>query len=162
MKAVLSALAIIVLSAAPALADDEEAAVGATLDALHAAAAAADGATYFALFTPDARFIGTDATERWSLAEFRAYAEPYFNRGQGWTYAPRDRVITLAPIDCRCIAWFDEALDNSSYGETRGSGVLRLTDDGWKIEQYVLSFAVPNDVARDVVAVIRDAGAAGD
>jgi hypothetical protein len=33
--------------------------------------------------------------------------------------------------------------------------VLRLTDDGWKIEQYVLSFAIPNDSAAAVVAVIR-------
>ena len=46
---------------------------------------------------------------------------------------------------------------NESYGETRGSGVLRLTGDGWKIEQYVLSFAVPNDKARQVVEVIRGA-----
>jgi hypothetical protein len=53
------------------------------------------------------------------------------------------------------VAVFDEVLDNDSYGTVRGSGVLRLTDDGWKIEQYVLSFTVPNDVARDVVAVIR-------
>ena len=133
----------------------EEASVAAVIDRMHAAAARADGPTYFAQFTPDARFIGTDAGERWSLEAFRAYAEPYFARGQGWTYAPHDRVVTIAPVACRCIAWFDERLDNASYGETRGSGVLRLTDDGWKIEQYVLSFAVPNDVARDVVAVIR-------
>ncbi|MFN3353938.1 MAG: nuclear transport factor 2 family protein, partial [Brevundimonas sp.] len=39
--------------------------------------------------------------------------------------------------------------------ETRGSGVMRLTDDGWKIEQYVLSFAVPNDRASAVVDAIR-------
>ncbi|MFT4913315.1 MAG: hypothetical protein ACI9YM_001909 [Brevundimonas sp.] len=132
-----------------------DAAVGAVIDRMHAAAATADGATYFAQFTPDARFIGTDAGERWSLQAFRAYAEPYFARGQGWTYVPHDRVVTIAPIACRCVAWFDERLDNASYGETRGSGVLRLTEDGWKIEQYVLSFAVPNDVARDVVTVIR-------
>jgi hypothetical protein len=132
-----------------------DAAVAAVIDRMHAAASAADGATYFAQFTSDARFIGTDAGERWSLDAFRAYAEPYFARGQGWTYVPQDRVVTIAPIACRCLAWFDERLDNASYGETRGSGVLRLTDDGWKIEQYVLSFAVPNDVARDVVTVIR-------
>ncbi len=64
-------------------------------------------------------------------------------------------MVSIAPIACRCVAWFDERLENASYGEMRGSGVLRLTDDGWKIEQYVLSFAVPNGAARDVVAVIR-------
>ena len=132
-----------------------ESEAAATLDRMHAAASAADGAAYFAQFTPDARFIGTDATERWSLAEFRAYAEPYFAQGRGWTYTPRDRVMTLAPLDCRCVVWFDELLDNASYGETRGSGVLRLTEDGWKIEQYVLSIPVPNDKARAVVALIQ-------
>ena len=51
--------------------------------------------------------------------------------------------------------YLDEVLDNDAYGTTRGSGVLRLTEDGWKIEQYVLSFAVPNDKARAVVDVIK-------
>lgn len=132
-----------------------EAEVAATIDALHAAASNADGAAYFALFTPDARFIGTDATERWTLSEFRAYADPYFARGQGWTYTPVERTVTLAPIACLCIAWFDEVLDSESYGVTRGSGVLRKTRSGWKIEQYVLSFAVPNDRARAVVEAIK-------
>lgn len=109
--------------------------VAATLDRMHQAASRADGKSYFSEFTSDARFIGTDATERWSLEEFRAYAQPFFERGQGWTYTSRERVITMAPIACRCIAWFDERLDNAAYGEVRGSGVLRLTDDGWKIEQ---------------------------
>ena len=132
-----------------------EAAVGAVLDRLHATASAADGDAYFALFTPDARFIGTDATERWSLAEFQAYAEPHFSQGRGWTYAPTARTVTIADIDCRCVAWFDEVLDHASYGTLRGSGALRLTDDGWKVSQYVLSFAVPNDDADAVVGVIR-------
>ncbi|WP_339929097.1 nuclear transport factor 2 family protein [uncultured Brevundimonas sp.] len=149
-------IATLMLTAAPQTADTaEQAAVSIVIDRMHAAASRADGADYFAQFTPDARFIGTDSGERWSLVAFRAYAEPFFARGQGWTYVPHDRVVTIAPIACRCVAWFDERLDNASYGETRGSGVLRLTDDGWKIEQYVLSFAVPNDAARDVVALIR-------
>ena len=149
----LELVAALALAAAPTPEED----VAAAIDALHAAASRADGAAYFALFTPDARFIGTDASERWSLAEFRAYAEPYFARGRGWTYVPVERTVTIAPIECRCVAWFDETLDSRSYGVTRGSGVLRLTDDGWKIEQYVLSFAVPNDKAAGVVDVIRGA-----
>ena len=151
----LALVAALALSTAPLETPEEEAA--AVIDALHAAASSADGAAYFALFAPDARFIGTDATERWTLAEFRAYAEPYFARGQGWTYTPVERTVTLAPIQCMCIAWFDEVLENDSYGVTRGSGVLRKTRSGWKIEQYVLSFAVPNDRARTVVEAIRPA-----
>lgn len=143
--------ALSVLSASP------ETDIEAVIDRMHQAASHADGLDYFGQFTPDARFIGTDATEQWSLAAFRAYAEPYFARGQGWTYVSRERTVTIAPVDCRCIAWFDETLDNASYGRVRGSGVLRLTDDGWKIEQYVLSFAVPNDRADAVVAAMRAA-----
>ena len=54
------------------------------------------------------------------------------------------------------MAWFDEVLDNDAYGALRGSGVLSRRGAGgaWKIEQYVLSFAVPNDRARAVVGLI--------
>ncbi len=152
MSLLIAAVAALTLQTAP---DPAEAGVAAVLDRLNEASTAADGPAYFALFTPDARFIGTDATERWSLPEFRAFAEPYFARGRGWTYTPAARVITIAPIECRCVAWFDEELTNAGYGQTRGSGVLRLTDDGWKIEQYVLSIPVPNDKARAVVALIQ-------
>lgn len=147
-------LALTLISATPQ-ADDPVAAAEAVIDRMHEAASRADGGTYFALFTPDARFIGTDAAERWTLDQFKAYARPFFARGQGWTYRPHDRVATLTPDACRCIVWFDELLDNESYGLTRGSGVLRLTGDGWRIEQYVLSFTVPNDRAEAVVDAIR-------
>lgn len=149
MIALIAALA---LQAAP---DPAEAEVAAVLDALNAASSSANEEAYFGLFTPDARFVGTDATEHWTLEAFRAFAHPYFARGRAWSYPATERWITIADIPCRCIAWFEEKLVNAAYGETRGSGVLRLTDDGWKIEQYVLSFAVPNDKAGDVVDLIR-------
>jgi hypothetical protein len=152
MSLFLAALSALTLQTAP---DPAEAEIAAVSAAVEATLSWSSTAAYFALFTPDARFIGTDATERWSLDGLRAFTEPYFSRGQGWTYTPRNRVITLAPIECRCIAWFDEELDNPDYGQTRGSGVLRKTADGWKIEQYVLSFAVPNDKAGAVVEEIR-------
>lgn len=135
--------------------------VAAVLDAFHRAASDADGDEYFGLLTPTARFIGTDAGERWSVEDFRAYAMPYFSQGKGWTYHPRDRVISILPIDCRCVASFDELLDNASYGETRGSGVLIRSAEGWKIDQYVLSFTIPNGVAKDVVGLIKAAPAEG-
>lgn len=147
-------LSLLVLSEPPPT-PAEQAAINSVLDGLHQAASKADTLAYFDSFTADARFVGTDASERWSLQAFREYATPYFSRGQGWTYHPSERVITVADIPCRCVAWFDEQLDNDSYGRTRGSGVLRLTDDGWKVEQYVLSFAVPNDRARQVVQTIK-------
>ncbi len=153
-----AAVLALVLSApqsAPRPTGDPVAEAGAVIDRMHEAAARADGDAYFALFTPDARFIGTDATERWTLDQFRAYARPHFARGQGWTYRPHDRVATVTSDPCRCLVWFDELLDSDAYGLTRGSGVVRLTDDGWRIEQYVLSIPVPNDRARAVVGLIR-------
>ncbi|MDQ3124797.1 MAG: nuclear transport factor 2 family protein [Pseudomonadota bacterium] len=140
----------------------EKEAAAEVLDALHEAASKADGATYFDLFTPDATYIGTDVTEHWSIAEFRSYAEPYFNRGRGWTYTPRSRSLTLAPLDCRCVVWFDEALDSQSYGTSRGTGVLvRGADGKWRIALYALTFPIPNALARDMTARIRVAANPG-
>ena len=148
-------MSLLVLSLAIVLQSTPEAEASAVVDRLHELATAADGPAYFDLFTPDARFVGTDATERWSVEQFRSYAMPYFSQGRGWTYHPRERVVTVLDIPCQCIASFDELLDNDAYGVTRGSGVLVRTDGGWKIQQYVLSYAVPNDVAKDVTALIR-------
>jgi len=129
--------------------------VDATLDALHATAARADGPAYFALFAPRATFIGTDPGEHWDLAAFHEYADPLFARGQGWTYESFDRHVTLS--EGGDVAWFIERLRNAKYGETRGSGVLVRDGDHWLIAQYVLSFPVPNELAPDLVARIRDA-----
>lgn len=135
----------------------QEKAIDRTLDALHAAAAAADGERYFALFAQDAVFIGTDAAERWTIGQFRDYALPLFARGKGWVYHPRERHIRLAGLPCACIAWFDELLDSQSYGTSRGTGVLVLDKTGeWKIAQYALTFPIPNDLAAELTARIRD------
>ena len=132
-----------------------ETTVANVLDAFHAAASRADEEAYFALLAPDAVFLGTDGTERWDKATFRAFSHPYFAQGKGWTYKPRDRHVTLSR-DGR-VAWFDELLDNESYGECRGSGVLEKTDGGWRIVQYNLSVPMPNGIAKDLVARIREA-----
>ncbi|MDO9222943.1 MAG: nuclear transport factor 2 family protein [Caulobacter sp.] len=153
MRAAVVVLALLVSTPAHAATPEQD--IAAVLDALHAAAAKADGPAYFALYTPDAVYIGTDASERWSLAEFRGYAMPYFNKGQGWTYVPRERHITLAPIACRCVAWFDELLDSQSYGTSRGTGTLVLTPQGWKVSQYALTFPIPNDLAKDMTTSIK-------
>jgi len=154
MRLALITLAAVAI-AAPAAAQDERAAIDAVLDDLHAAAARADGPAYWALYAPDAVFVGTDASERWTLAQFKAYADPHFNQGKGWSYTPRDRQVTFAAIECRCVAWFEETLDSASYGTTRGTGVLVKGEGGWKIGQYSLSIPVPNDIAEDLTAQIK-------
>jgi ketosteroid isomerase-like protein len=144
---------------------DQRQAISATLDALHDAASKADGERYFACFAPDAVFLGTDATERWTLDEFKTYAMKRFETGQGWTYTlqPGTRHIAISEDGSGEIAWFDELLDNAKYGTCRGTGLLRRIYDktgneGWKIVQYNLTFTVPNDAAKEVVDIIRKYG----
>jgi hypothetical protein len=127
--------------------------VAETLDRFHQAASKADAAAYFDLFAPEGVFIGTDAKERWTVEEFRKYALPHFSKGKGWTYVAKSRNVELAPGGE--IAWFDEILDNKSYGVCRGSGVLRKVDGRWKIAQYHLTIPVPNELADSVVKQIR-------
>ena len=128
-------------------------AVWTVLDHLHASAAKADFDGYFALYTPNAIFLGTDGTERWTLAQFKDYTRPRFAEGKGWTYTPRDRFIFFSE-DGRT-AWFDEMLDNAKYGECRGSGVLVYGIDGqWRIAQYNLSKPIPNDKMEAVVELV--------
>lgn len=130
-------------------------AINHTLDQLHDAASKADGKRYFKLFTDDAIYIGTDAGERWTISEFRAFAEPYFAKGTGWTYKPRSRHVVVAEIPCHCIAWFDELLDSESYGTSRGTGVLTLNNGLWKISQYALTFPIPNDLSKGMTTEIK-------
>ncbi|MBV8656817.1 MAG: nuclear transport factor 2 family protein [Burkholderiales bacterium] len=127
--------------------------IGQVLDRFHAAASAAQFDTYFGLFAPDGVFIGTDASERWTVDAFKAYAKPHFDKGQGWTYLPHDRHIDLAPDGQH--AWFDELLDNKGFGTCRGTGVLRKIGGAWKVEQYHLTIPVPNALADDVAKMIR-------
>jgi len=128
--------------------------VSTVLDQLHLYASEANSNKYFSLFTDNAVFIGTDATEIWNMQEFKAFAQPYFSKGKGWTYISNNRHIYFS--ESKQTAWFDVMLFNDSYGETRGTGVLTKLGNDWKIEQYHLTFPIPNDVAKQVVKIIRN------
>jgi len=129
--------------------------ISAVLDELHAAASAADEAQYFDLFDDTGVFIGTDATERWPIDEFRAYAHAHFSTGVGWTYTPTIRHVDVSADGNT--AWFDELLDNANYGTCRGTGVLIRQGDDWKITQYHLTVPIPNDLLPNVAQQIRSA-----
>jgi ketosteroid isomerase-like protein len=125
--------------------------VNRVVDDWHQAAAQADEARYFGHMAGDAIFLGTDATERWDRDAFRAFAHPYFAKGKAWTFVPRNRHVTVSDNT----AWFDEALDSASYGECRGTGVLRRVGGDWKIAQYNLTIPIPNALAKKFVEEIR-------
>ncbi len=149
--ALCAALLVACKSAGGAPAADTELTIAQVLDDWHQAASAADGARYFGHMAEDAVYLGTDASERWTLPAFRAFCEPYFSKGVGWTYEPRERHVSVAGG----LAWFDERLWNEKYGECRGTGVLRADGRDWKIVHYSLTFPIPNELASDVVGLIR-------
>ena len=130
------------------------AAVTDVLDDFHLAASEADGERYFGHMTADAVFMGTDASERWTRDEFREYADPFFSKGMGWTYTMTERHVAFD--DSGRTAWFDERLWNDKYGECRGTGVLVVEDGWWRIAHYNLTIPMPNDLAADFVAKIRE------
>lgn len=139
-------------SAALAEAEKE---IRAVLDDWHDAASRADEARYFGYFADAAVFLGTDATERWDVAAFRAYAHPHFARGKAWSFRAVRRAITVAPDGLH--AWFDEDLDTPNMGPARGSGVLVRGAPGapWRIAQYNLALTIPNERLDEVKALLR-------
>ena len=92
--------------------------VSVVLNDFHDAAAKADEERYFAHFAPEGVFLGTDATERWDVPAFRAFAHPYFSKGKGWTYRPRDRHVMVRGD----FAWFDELLEQQRARRDAGIG----------------------------------------
>jgi ketosteroid isomerase-like protein len=147
-------LVALLLCACATTGGDPRSEVAALLDDWHDAAADADETRYFGHMSPDFVFLGTDATERWDVPAFRAFAHPYFAKGKAWTFTPRERHVMLSPRGD--VAWFDEKLDSATYGECRGSGVVRRVGGEWKVAHYNLTIPIPNDLAKEVVAKIRE------
>ncbi|MEN1705766.1 MAG: nuclear transport factor 2 family protein [Planctomycetota bacterium] len=137
----------------------DRAAIEQVIDRWHHAAATGDLDAYTVRMTEDAVFLGTEEPERWVGQEFIDFATPYFDGpteyGDGaWTYEPRERWIELA--ESGEVAWFDERLSHARYGRCRGTGVLVKEEDGaWRIAHYSLTFPVPNEVAGQVIDLIR-------
>ncbi len=139
---------------------DAHASIEAVLDDWHAAAAASDEERYFDHMSEDSVFLGTDATERWTKPEFRAYAHPHFAAGHGWVFRPLRRAVMVAGDGT--IAWFDEDLEGAQLGPARGSGVLRRGPDGvWRIAHYVLSLTIPNPRFHEVRCLLTNGAAPG-
>lgn len=133
-----------------------ESEVNAMLDDWHNAAAEADFNRYFNHFHSDsAIFMGTDATERWTIAEFRPWSKPYFDRGKAWSFTPVERHVYFS--DNGKTSWFDESLDTPNLGPARGTGVLIKEDTAWKIAHYNLSIPIPNAIADTVVKQVEEA-----
>ena len=145
LKATVVSLALL---PAMSLADNQRAAIDALIDGLHQDAHEGNFQTYFDRYTPDAVFLGTDKSERWTIDQFKVYAEPAFEDGHGWTYSVKERNWEGEGTT----RWFDEVLLNEKLGHCRGTGVVELIDGEWKIAHYALTMLVPNDIAAEVGA----------
>lgn len=125
---------------------EQVAEVHAFLDKWHRAAATGDFDFYFGNMTDDAHWLGTDAKENWSKAEFAAFSKPHFDKGTAWNFTAVERNAYVHPNGT--FAWFDEVLDTWMKG-CRGSGVLEKADGQWKVHHYVLSMTIPNGEGKD-------------
>ena len=133
--------------------DIHQAETDALLDGLHKDAHEGNFQAYFARYTLDAVFLGTDKTERWTINEFKSYAKSAFADGHGWTYTVEERNWE-GTGDTR---WFDEILFNEKLGYCRGTGVIQLHNDKWKIAHYALTMLVPNSIASEIGAQTKKA-----
>ncbi len=122
------------------------------LDNWHKAATNTDLENYFNKMTNDAIYLGTYASERWTKDDFYKFCKPYFDKGKAWNFKPKNRHIYVSGTGK--IAWFDEILD-TWMGNCRGSGVLVYKNRKWKIKQYNLAVAVPNDIIKNYVKLLK-------
>ena len=125
---------------------DDQHEINNLLDGLHEDAHNGNFKSYFDRYSSDAVFLGTDKTERWTVQEFKSYAQPAFADGHGWTYKVIERNWE-GNDDTR---WFDEILFNEKLGHCRGTGVIQLINNEWKIAHYALTMLIPNEIAAEV------------
>ena len=120
------------------------------LDKWHYDAATANYEAYFNAISEDGYYIGTDSSEIWTKKEFQKYAKPHFDKKKTWDFKTIKRTVFFSKD--HQTAWFNELLD-TWMGTCRGSGVLELQNNQWKIKQYVLCITIPNDKMKKVIKV---------
>ena len=118
----------------------------------HHAAAVADEDVFFGSMAEDCIYLGTDGTERWGRDEMQKWSKQFFDRDTAWAFTPHNREIYFSADGN--YAWFEEKLD-TWMGECRGSGVLKLTPDGWKLTHYNLAVVVPNEKIKQYIEIIN-------
>lgn len=118
----------------------------------HHAATTTNPDVFFNTMGPQAIYLGTDATERWTKKEFETFAKPYFDKGKAWDFKTIERKFYYSQ-DGK-VAWFNETLD-TWMGVCRGSGVIEYTANGWKLQHYHLAIAVPNDKVKGYLELLK-------
>jgi len=131
---------------------NHEADINKLMDAWHKAAATADEDVFFeGTMTVDGIYLGTDASERWTRDEMKEWSKAFFAKETAWDFTAKSRNVYFS--NDGKTAWFEELLD-TWMGDCRGSGVLELTNEGWKLKHYNLAILVPNDVVKGYLKLI--------
>lgn len=141
---------ILILSSCNTLVPPKEKDIAVFINDWHKAAAEAKIESYFGMMSEDAIYIGTDASERWTKKEFYDFCEPYFSKGKAWNFKPYNRQIYYSK-DGKTI-WFDELLE-TWMGVCRGSGVISINNDTFKITHYHLSVTINNEKVKDFLQI---------
>jgi hypothetical protein len=135
-----------------------------SLHSYHAHGPEANIDKYFACFSPQGRFLGTDGKESWSVEDFRRYSEPFFNGPRAAPFVPRPgsrKFVSFPPNSpTPIVVAFDEILEcEGMKGQARGNGSLVWDQDQqkWLVFLYHLSIPVPNEIAERVCAITRSA-----
>ncbi len=131
--------------------DSMQVLVNSFINQWHEDAANADTA-YFEKISDNGIYIGTDATEYWSKAEFINWSKSYFENGRAWSFKTIERNIYFG--ESLTFGWFDELLE-TGMGVCRASGVFKNEKGNWKILHYHLSIAVPNENVNEIKKIIE-------
>lgn len=127
--------------------------VNSFLDQWHSDVANADFDAYFGKMSSSSIFIGTDASENWTLQQFKDFAKPHFDKKKTWDFKALERNVYFNSKGD--VIWFDELLD-TWMGLCRGSGVLTYKNGELMVEHYVLSIVIPNDDVNKVVEIKKE------
>lgn len=123
------------------------------MDSWHKAAASADEEVFFGSMTKDGVYLGTDKTEKWTRDEMAVWAKEYFERESAWSFTATSRDIYFS--ENGKVAWLNEKLD-TWMGVCKGTAVLELTNEGWKIALYDLSVTIDNDKIQKFIELIEE------
>lgn len=122
-----------------------------TLDEWHAAASLGDSSGFFSRMTPDAVYIGTDATERWTRTSMGKDLGKHFDGKKAWHFIASNR--HYAATGNPNVIHIDENLQ-TWMGPCRGSGLVRKINGKWYISLYNLANTVPNAHIKEYVSLL--------
>ncbi|RUA33415.1 MAG: hypothetical protein DSY77_10325 [Bacteroidetes bacterium] len=123
------------------------------MDNWHNAAATADEDVFFGSMTEDGVYLGTDKTEKWTRDEMAEWANEYFQKESAWSFTATERDVYFS--EDGKTAWLNEKLD-TWMGVCKGTAVLVLKPEGWKIALYDLSVTIDNDKIDKFLELIKE------